>query len=82
MKRSDLKALYIKRIQELTRRYKMSKYEALQRAYRPLIKEVTPLHNNWMDAAVHVGMVCRELMACEGYEKKKKRRKTNSRKSG
>ena len=70
MKGEELKALYIKRMQELMQRHKMSKAQALSRAYKPLIQEVTPLHKNSMDAALHVAMVSSELEA-DGYGKKK-----------
>ena len=74
MKEAELKALYIKRIQELMQQYKISKYQALSAVYRPLIQEVTPLHTNSMAAAVSVAMVYRELSEADGYSKKKKRK--------
>ena len=71
MKQEELKALYIKRMQELMQRHKMSKHQALNKVYKPLIREVTPLHKNSMDAALHVAMVSSELEA-DGYGKKGK----------
>ena len=72
MKEAELKALYIKRMQELMQQYKISKHQALSAAYRPLIQEVTPLHTSSMAAAVNVAMVYRELSEVDGYGKKKK----------
>ena len=75
MKRSELKALYIKRMGELVARRGMSKCDALQSAHRPLIDEVESAHNSHMDASVHVGMIYRELLASGDYGKKKRGKK-------
>ena len=72
MKEAELKALYIKRMQEVMQQYKISKHQALSAAYRLLIQEVTPLHTSSMAAAVSVAMVYRELSEADGYGKKKK----------
>ena len=71
MEESELKALYIKRMQELMQQYKISKYQALSSVYRPLIQEVTPWHTSSMAAAVSVAIVYRELSEVDGYGKKK-----------
>ena len=75
MKEAELKALYIKRMQELIQQSGMLKYQALSAAYRPLIREVTPLHNSSMAAAISVAMVYRELSEVDGYGKKRKGKK-------
>lgn len=72
MKDAELKALYIKRVQELTQRHRVSKRRALNFAYRPLIQEVTPLHDCSMAAAISVAIVYSELLATGEYGKKKK----------
>lgn len=74
MKEAELKALYIRRIQELMQQYKLLKYQALSAAYRPLIEEVTPLHTSSMAAAVSVAIVQRKLIATGKYDKKQRSR--------
>ena len=74
MEEAELKALYIKRMQELIRQHGASKHQALGSVYRPLIEEVTPWHTSSMAAAVSVAMVYRELSEADGYSKKKKRK--------
>jgi hypothetical protein len=72
MKQNELKELYIKRINELIKRHKMPKHQAMSKVYKALIAEVTPMHANAMDAALHVAMVSTELSNMDGYGKNKK----------
>lgn len=74
MKEAELKALYIKRIQEFIRQHGASKYQALSAVYRPLIEEVTPWHTSSMAAAVSVAIVQGKLIATGKYDKKQKKR--------
>lgn len=72
MKEAELKTLYIKRMHELMQSHKISKNQALNSVYKPLIQEVTPLHTSSMAAAVNAGIVYRELVATGEYDKKRK----------